>query len=71
MRRQDDRFLGEVSAFDVRGEETVTLRADSLIGWIGLLSPDPTSASPGGSSRDELVTFSGEGAVLFRVPQDS
>jgi hypothetical protein len=62
---------GPFLAFDVRGEETVTLRADSLIGWIGLLSPDSASTGSGGSSRDELVTFSGEGAVLFRVPQDS
>ncbi|MGO8995006.1 MAG: tetratricopeptide repeat protein [Polyangiaceae bacterium] len=58
-------------ALDVHGEETVTLRVDSLIGWIGMLSPEPVSDPDGLSGWDELVTFSGEGTVLFRVPQDS
>ena len=58
-------------AFDVHGDETVTLRADSLIGWIGLLSPEPAFDGDVSSSWDELVTFSGEGTVLFRVPQDT
>jgi hypothetical protein len=51
-------------AFDVHGEETLTLRADSLVGWIGHLTPD-------GSTEDEdLITFTGEGTVLFRAPAD-
>ncbi len=60
-------------AFDVHGEETVTLRADSLIGWIGVLSPEPASdtADDGAEAWDELLTFSGEGTVLFRAPQDA
>ena len=51
-------------AFDVHGEETVTLRAESLIGWIGGLTPEP----PSDESDDDLFTFSGEGTVLFRAP---
>ena len=53
-------------AFDVHGEETVTLRADSLIGWIGGLTPEPPSDETDGD--DDLFTFSGEGTVLFRAP---
>ncbi len=52
-------------AFDIRGEDGVTLRTDSLIGWIGLLAPEPVEV-PGGSS---YVKFSGEGTVLFRAPR--
>jgi Flp pilus assembly protein TadD len=47
-------------AFDVRKEQTMSLRAESLLGWIGVLTPE----EPGG----DLLTFSGEGTVLFRVP---
>ncbi len=53
-------------AFDVHGEETVTLRAESLIGWIGGLVPEPPSDE--GDPDDDLFTFSGEGTVLFRAP---
>jgi Flp pilus assembly protein TadD len=53
-------------AFDVHGEETVTLRAESLIGWIGALTPEPPSDENEGD--DDLFTFSGEGTVLFRAP---
>lgn len=63
----DDPFL----AFDVQGREGVTLRADSLIGWIGLLAPEPvvTSAVKGQSSA--FINFSGEGTVLFRAPRSA
>lgn len=58
-------------AFDVHGEQSVTVRADSLVGWIGMLSPEPASDAGGSSVRDEVVTFSGEGTILFRVPKDT
>jgi hypothetical protein len=58
-------------AFDVHGEQTVTLKADSLIGWIGLLSPEPCQDGLDIDACDELLTFNGEGTVLFRAPQDS
>jgi uncharacterized protein (AIM24 family) len=56
-------------AFDVRGEDAVTLRTDTLVGWIGLLAPEPTGL--GGSGGDDFMTFSGEGTVLFRAPRDA
>jgi uncharacterized protein (AIM24 family) len=58
-------------AFDVHGEQTVTVRADSLVGWIGMLSPEPAPDAEVTSVEDEVVTFSGEGTILFRVPKDS
>jgi len=71
-------------AFDVRGDEAVTLREDTLIGWLGLLAPAPVVSierSEGvpacGSARrptgegPDFLTFSGEGTVLFRAPRDA
>jgi hypothetical protein len=55
-------------AFDVRGEEAVTLRTDTLVGWIGLLAPEPAAGE--GEDVDDFMTFSGEGTVLFRAPHE-
>jgi uncharacterized protein (AIM24 family) len=52
-------------AIDVRGDDAITVRADALIGWIGLLAPEPTS-----EEGDDFVAFSGEGTVLFRAPRE-
>lgn len=58
-------------AFDVRGEQRVTLRCDTLVGWLGLLAPEPEEAWYPGASSTEFVTFSGEGTVLFTCPPDT
>ncbi|HTQ44749.1 MAG TPA: tetratricopeptide repeat protein [Polyangiaceae bacterium] len=55
---------GPFLAFDVHGDEVLTLRAAALVGWIGLLAPEPAADDP------DMFTFSGEGTVLFRAPQD-
>ena len=57
-------------AFDVRGEQRVTLRCDTLVGWLGLLAPEPEGAWYPGASTTEFVTFSGEGTVLFTCPPE-
>lgn len=56
-------------ALDVRAEERVRLRTDMLLGWIGLLSPEPTDVS--GDGHDDFTTFTGEGTVLLRAPRES
>jgi hypothetical protein len=56
----DHKFL----AYDVRGDDAITLRAEALLGWIGNLSPDPYD-----DRTMNLLTFKGEGTVLFRVPE--
>jgi Flp pilus assembly protein TadD len=60
----DDPFL----AFDVQGRDGVTLRADSLIGWIGLLAPEPMTATLADGASTPFINFTGEGTVLFRAP---
>ncbi len=54
-------------ALDVYGDATVTLRAESLIGWIGLLAPPSDDVEADG---DDFLTFSGEGTLLFHAPHD-
>jgi len=49
-------------AIDVRGEDVVTLRADALLGWLGNLVPEPYEGAT------NLLTFTGEGTLLFRAP---
>lgn len=51
-------------AFDVRGTDCLTLRAATLVGWVGSLIPEPV---PG---DDDLLAFDGEGTVLFLAPSD-
>jgi hypothetical protein len=51
-------------SFDVHGDDTLTLRATTLVGWIGLLTPEPID-------QDDWLTFAGEGTVLFRAPDQS
>jgi Flp pilus assembly protein TadD len=51
-------------SFDVHGEDALTLRATTLVGWIGALTPEPIG-------EDDWLTFAGEGTVLFRAPHDS
>jgi Flp pilus assembly protein TadD len=51
-------------AFDVRGDDAVTLRSSALLGWIGHLVPEPSTYS-----TMDLLTFSGEGTILFRAPE--
>ena len=58
-------------AFDVRGDQRVTLRSETLVGWVGLLAPDPAEAWYPGAPATEFVTFSGEGSVLFTGPAES
>lgn len=58
-------------AFDVRGEQRVTLRSDTLVGWVGLLFPEPAEAWFQGAPATDFVTFSGEGTVLFTGPPET
>jgi uncharacterized protein (AIM24 family) len=51
-------------AFDLHGDDTLALRADALIGWIGAVVPELPR------EHDALVTIRGEGTVLFRAPHD-
>jgi Flp pilus assembly protein TadD len=55
-------------AFDVHGSEVVSLRADALIGWIGLLTPEPAAPARDLEDPNELLAFAGEGTVLFSAP---
>jgi uncharacterized protein (AIM24 family) len=55
-------------AFDVRPEQRVTLRSETLVGWVGLLAPEPAEPWYDGAEATEFVTFSGEGTVLFTCP---
>jgi hypothetical protein len=63
----DDPFL----AFDVQGHDGVTLRADSLIGWIGLLAPEPMVTPTADGPSSAFINFSGEGTVLFHAPRNA
>jgi thioredoxin-like negative regulator of GroEL len=58
-------------AFDVHGDQRVTLRSETLVGWLGLLSPEPAEPWYPGAPAPEFVTFSGEGTVLFTSPPDT
>jgi hypothetical protein len=57
-------------AFDVRGEHAVTIRADTLVGWVGLLAPELQDGWYSAAPATDFVTFSGEGTVLFTCPAE-
>ena len=64
-------LLRSFLTFDVRADQRLTLRTDTLVGWLGLLAPEPAESWFPGAPAPEFVTFSGEGTVLFVAPPET
>lgn len=57
--------LGEVLALHVSAERSISVRHEVIVGWFGRLVPRALSPNDAPCGQRGLVSFSGEGRVLF------